>query len=248
MRKVISQLALAAAALAGVSTSANAYVVLALNDPGVPGSAVSCDTSMAVSATNCGTGFTVVNLEGVTFSGTVGNFSVFTTSFSGDIPGGPQIATLDASTTRLKYNGAGTGTFTIDLTGYDYLNPVGPVKLFSGSASQSSSVFALGDQIASNFYVDGSNSGLLTNGVSCVLAINSNSSCNSGAPIAWADGAPAQYSIRDIQVFTMNSGSTTNSTSTAIVAKIPEPVSTALVGISLLALGLTSRRRFVRKS
>jgi hypothetical protein len=245
MRKQVSLLATAAVALLGAVSSAQAYVVLTIADTGT-GASVSCDLTgwtIASGAGFCGAGFNIVNANNVSFAGTVGNHSVSTTSGTGNAPGNPVFANLDTSTTSVTRTAAGAGGLQISIVGFDYSQPVDPIKTFSGSASLTSStgLFAPTDTVNSEFWVDGSNGGGFVNGLSCMMNVSTNTSCNAGS-LLWSDGAPAQFSIRARQTYTVAAFGTVNATSSAIVTRIPEPATLGLVGLALLGAGFASRR------
>ncbi len=247
MRKHLTKLALAAAALAGLSTSANAFVILTIVDVANPGGALVCNTSVASSGVlpgNCSTsaGFFpyVLGANTSIFTGTISGFSVSTTSGIGT--SGITFADLNAATSSVSYSGLGIGTMQIKLEVYDFTQPVGGLKNFSGSASLTSSVASAGDTIKSDFFVDGSNAGLLTNPLSCTAAIlTSGNSCSAGS-LQWADGPPAQFSMTTIQTYKVAAGGAVNATSSSVVT-VPEPATLSLVGLTLLGLGFASRRR-----
>lgn len=244
MRKQLALIATAAVALLGAASSAQAYIVLTITDTGT-GTQKLCNlNSWNGFANYCGAGFNVVSATNVSFSGTVGNHTVATTSGTGNIPGNPVFASLGSSTTEVSRQAAGAGALEIDIVGFNYTQPVGAIKTFSGSASLSSSIglFQPTDTVMSSFWVDGANGGSLVNGLSCMQSVTTNNSCSAGS-LLWNDGAPAAFSIRSRQSYTVAAFGTVNATNSAIVTKhIPEPATLSLVGLALLGAGFASRR------
>lgn len=256
MRKIMTKVAMAAVAVVGVSTSAQAYVFMRLADLAADVTTIqfsaSCNTSLAqnnIAGGNCSTvdGFTgyALNGNGISFNGTVGGFSVFTTSGFGDIPGTPTSASLDTSSTRIRnVSGvAGIDNFYIDFRGFDFLFPAGEDKTLFGSASHSSTAPGAGETVNTFFYADPLNGGGVTVADSCSMVVTTNASCNSGAPIVWSDVGLGAFSLRSQQYVALNNGSTVNTTTSVIAGAIPEPMTLSLVGAALLAAGFASRRR-----
>ncbi len=239
MSKQILRAALGAVALAAAAGSAQAYVSISISDGAIT---KSCNTSLAVNAGNCGAGWTVSSSEIVSFSGSVGAFTVATASGSGNSPGNAFFANLSSSTTSVSYFGAGTGTLAIDLAGFGYTDPNGLLKSFSGSASGSSQLNQAGDVYQAFFYVDPDDTGASLNGLSCGVAITTNTSCNAGSTV-WNDNG-GSFSMRSIQNFSVKAGGIVEVTTSAIVRNVvPEPTTASLLGLALLGLGVASRRR-----
>jgi hypothetical protein len=245
MRKSVINLAVAAAALLGAASAAQAKVVLtvqAYDSSAALLSSLSCDSS-AFGA--CASGFILLP-TGLVFVGSVSNFSVSTTSFTGNMPGTALSATLNASTTSVSNNSvSGFGYLYIDVYATDYLFPAGNDKYLSGSASitQAGSSVTAGDYLQSNFYADGTNNGLATNMRTCTVASSTNGSCAAPAAGTWNDANGGFFSMRDIQTFRLSGGSTINSTASGEVTPVPEPMTLSLVGAALLAAGAAARRK-----
>ncbi len=246
MRKSVINLAIAAAALLGGASVAQAKVVLTLQAYAADGvtllSSTTCDSS-AFGA--CSASFSLIG-GGLSYVGTISNFSVSTTSFSGNMPGTPASATLDASTTRvLNTNASGFGYLYIDVYATDYLFPSGNDKYLSGFASitQPASSVSAGDYLQSNFYADGTNAGLATNLRTCTIMAATNASCAAPAAGTWNDANGGTFAMRDIQTFRLSAGNTINSTASGEVTPIPEPMTLSLVGAALLAAGAAARRK-----
>jgi len=255
MQKILTKVAMAAVAVVGVSTSAQAYVFMRLADLNAAlaiQTSADCNTSMAqnnAAGGNCSTldGFTGYSLggNGIAFNGTVGSFSVFTTSGFGDVPGTPTTASLDTSSTRISNTSgiAGLDNFYIDFRGLDFLFPAGASKTLFGSASHSSTSPGAGESVNTFFYADPTNAGGTTVEGSCAMVVTFNNSCNSGAPIVWSDVGLGTFSLRSQQYVQLNAGSVVNTTTSVIAGAIPEPMTLSLVGAALLAAGVASRRR-----
>jgi hypothetical protein len=247
MRKQLALIA-AAAALLGAASSAQAYLVLTIVDSGVAGSARTCDLTFWDGTANyCDTlpnghvGFNIVDANNVSFSGTIGKHLVSTTS--GSALETATLAILDTSSTSVRRNSAGAGDLQINMTGFGYTSPTAAVKTFEGNASYTSSSFAPGDTVRSDFWVDPSDSGAPVNNLNCVTNITSGfGGCTAGA-LNWTDTAFSSFSIRSVQTYNVAVGGTVNVTSTGIVRnKIPEPATLSLVGLALVGAGFAGRR------
>lgn len=246
MRKSKITIALAAAGLLSVLGTAEARVVLALksfDDANVLQEIKFCDSNNFGA---CGAGFSLINANAIGFTGTLlGGFTVTFTSFTGNQPGTPTVATLNASTTELTFTGASGsfGRFEIDLQAEDYTLPAGVQKYLSGSASLTSPFSGVaGESVISKFYADGTNSSLASNEIMCSMSVGINASCNAGTT-PWSDINGGTFAMRDIQQFRLASGSQVNTTASGRVTPVPEPMTLSLVGAALLAIGATARRK-----
>ena len=256
MHKILTKVAMAAVAVVGVSTSAQAYVFMRLADLNPVDATIQtqvvCRTDMAqnnAAGGNCSTtdGFAGYSLgtNTILFLGSVGNWNVSTTSGVANVPGTPIAATLDSSSTSVVNKSVAFDSFYIDFRGFDFLFPAGEDKTLFGTASHSTSTVVAGAPATVNtfFYADPMNGGGTTVADSCSMVLSTNASCNSGAPIVWSDVGLGTFSLRSQQFFNVNGGQVINSTATVTVGAIPEPMTLSLVGAALLGAGLVSRRR-----
>jgi hypothetical protein len=251
----LGAIAVAAGVLMGVATPAQSRVVLKLT-AGL--TTLTCDTSLAVSVSNCSTGFLISNVggTGVFYTGAINGFSVTMTSGVANIPGSPGGAELNGSSTAVTRTAAGQGTLTIDYSGYGYLNPDGANKFLSGSASLSANNWlggVGGDTVASSFAASAANAlpSLVSSAgnpfTSCSMApassgVSISNNCVA-APQTWADTPGTTFSMRSVQTFTLNNARTANTSFSTLVTAVPEPMSLSLVGAGLLGAALVSRRR-----
>lgn len=245
----IGKVAAVAAVLAGFATASQATVRLDLTDVGAAVS-LTCDTAFAVSAVNCGAGFTILGGgTGIGFNGSIGGFSVFTTTFASNVPGSVTAATLDGSTTRVTRTGVGQGDLRIDLTGFGYTLPAGTAKTLRGSASltSSDSTFAPTDLVFSQFIANADNLFPTPGGgnptLSCTMTpISASDNCATGS-VNWFDPLGGTFSMRDVQLIRLSTGRTVNTTISGTVNAVPEPMTLSLVGAALLGVAVATRRR-----
>lgn len=264
MFKSLTKLAVASALVAGAASSAQAHVFMRIADlaPDLVTlqASVQCNTSLAqnnVAGGNCSTvdGFFgyALNATGIGFSGTIGNFSVFTTSGTSNIPGSANVAFLDTSSTsvrNLNANLSGSGgpsgfdNLYIDFRGFNFLFPDNGAKSLFGTASYSRTVAGggLSETLDSNFYADPTNAGGVAVADNCDLTLSSNGSCNSGDPLVWFDTPGTSFSLRSQQFFGLNGGSTVNATTSVRVNPAPEPMTLSLVAVALMGAAVAARR------
>jgi hypothetical protein len=246
MRKIFTKAALAAAVLAGASTSSHAYLIMEIAQIG--GGSLICNTQTLVGC--AGFGFTVINPELLSFTATVGDFQVSGTFGESNSPGTSVVARLDASSLRVERVGsAGSGQLFIGLKAFDFADPNGIVKTLSGSAGSSTQQIGTGagngaNTVSTNFWADPTNAALPTNLISCSYAITTNGSCATPSTL-WNDplgSGGGLFSLRMEQLFDMKVGTSLNSTAALAARNLPEPMSATLVGVALVGLALASRR------
>lgn len=246
MRKTLTKVALAAAALAGASTSSHAYLVMEIAQIG--GGSLICNTQTMVGC--AGFGFTVISTNLVSFTGSVGDFVVSGSFGSANAPGTTTVAQLDSSSLRVERTGsAGSGQLFIGLKSFSYSDPDGEIKFMSGSAGSSSQQIGTGagngtNVVSTNFWADPNNGGAAVNLISCSYAITTNGSCATPATL-WNDpigSGGGLFSLRMEQTFNMKTGTSLNSTAALAARNIPEPMTSSLVGAALLGLAFASRR------
>lgn len=270
MRNMISKVALAVAGLVGVVSSAQAgFSVLTLRWG--PGSDfITCDTSnfAACAASVSGTGssgafstVTVLGNESLRFVGTLGGTTAANSFFSIDTnvqtnaPGTPLLGQGLAASTAITRQGAATGVnaqLTVDFVSYGFTNPAGVDKLLFGTATQNttgSAGLGGGDAVNTIFSVDSINTGSFvsaTDLTTCNLIAGSSTQCTAPT-VAWTD-AVAGYSLRAQQSYFLAAGSFWNASAGISVRNVPEPMTAALVGIALLGMAATARRRNSKKA
>lgn len=246
MRKIFTKAAIAAAALAGASTSSHAYLIMEIAQIG--GGSLICNTQTLAGC--AGFGFTVINPELVSFTATVGDFQVSGTFGESNSPGNSLVARLDASSLRVERVGsAGSGQLFIGLKAFDFSDPNGIVKTLSGSAGSSTQQIGGGagngnNTVSTNFWADPTNAALPVNLISCSYAITTNGSCATPSTL-WNDplgSGAGLFALRMEQLFDMKVGTSLNSTAALAARNLPEPMSAALVGVALMGLALASRR------
>jgi hypothetical protein len=245
MRTSFSKLGAAAVVLLGMATSAQSGVRLDLTDVGA-GINMFCD-STAFAA--CGAGFSLTASGGLRFEGTVGGFSVDTTSFSSNLPGTASAAILNGSTTQITRTGSGQGELRIDLSGFGYTLPAGEFKTLRGRASVTTSdeTFGTGDLVFNQFIVDPGNGfpvvGDPTRVRSCTVTLIADSGNCSTSVSVWQDADLGTFSMRDVQLVRLTNGHTVNTTISGTVGRVPEPMTLSLVGVALLGVAAVARRR-----
>ncbi|CAD5375198.1 exported hypothetical protein [Rubrivivax sp. A210] len=269
MRKVLSKLAIAAAATIGAVSSAQAYVILTISD--VTGGVVTktCDTSVG----GCSAEFGVfaIGANALTFNGIVGDFQVQQTSGITISNANFALAQANNNLVNRTDGAAGLQGLVIEFTAMDVMAPPDVLKTLSGSGSMSGAPFGTitaSDTVQTRVAVNSANlnsffppfalggsSGTVT-AMGCTFVIATNASCAAtstgttgvgATSVVWSDPA-VPFSFQTQQRFDINASAFVGTTATAVVGRLPEPASTALVGIALFGLAATARRRSAKKA
>ena len=114
----------------GVAPRAEAGVFATLTANAV---STSCDNGLAVTAVNCGAGWTIIHANNIFFTGVVDGYTIQGAQFTANVPGGAT-AFSSASEVTVTHAGVSGATLQIDFGAYDFTSPNNPLS-FSSSQS-----------------------------------------------------------------------------------------------------------------
>jgi hypothetical protein len=264
MRKLLLSATTAALVGLGAAVPAHAgFVVVALTDSGAGGGSLVCNTSTfdlrsacLADGFNFGAGGT--NFNEVSYSGAIFGYTASFTTTQTNLPGTSVFAQFNLATNNVV-NNSSSGNLTFNATGYGFTLPAGPDLTMFGSQSYTNNVSPATGTVMSTFYVNETglnplvpaNPGTFSVNCSNVLPTGTigptvNGGCDAGN-VNFTRGT--EFSVADVVVFNLAIGGIgVNTTSNAIITnRVPEPMTTALVGVALFGLALTTRRRIATK-
>ena len=256
MRKLLLSTVAAAAVVAAASAHAVPTLILSLTDTGTAGSTVSCSVTAGGLLPGCTSpsgAFTLgfANAFGaleMTFQGAVGGYRLSFNTSTSNTPGTAFEATITNSYDNLRNVGS-TGRLVVSMTAIDFSLPAGPALTLFGSQALSSNSNNVGT-INSAFYASEPNalnpSAAPSATTSCTLLAATAASC---AAVPQNFTNINMFSLQDIMTFQLallqpGTNSPIQGSSNLVVRnRVPEPMTTALVGLGLFGVALFSRRR-----
>lgn len=246
---------LLAAAVALVTTAAQAVPTMIITIVDTDGGATStCSITSAGLGVCAGSGTYIVgggnaagNLEMV-FTGNVGGYALSFTTSQSNTPGNSMLAEINMGYTNVR-NLTSAGRLFVSISALEFTLPAGPALTMFGSQALSANGGSVGN-IESNFFANAANGNPPQTGATATLACDFDAAtalgCNAGNT-NWTRGAGA-FSLQDIVIFDLDilaaGSSGVNGSSNLVVRnRIPEPMTTALVGMGLFGAAFFSRRR-----
>ena len=253
MRKLILSAVAAAAVMAAASAHAIPTLIFSLQDTGTAGSLVTCQVTAATLAggpvPGCA-GFTAGSLNAagnlaVTFGGIVGGYALNFSSTTSNTPGTAIAATITNSYNNVSNLSSG-GALIVSMVAIDFSLPTGPALTLFGSQSTSSNSNNPGSTINATFYASSANSlnpsTSASATTSCLLASTTSNDCTAATQNFTNTG---MFSLQDVMRFNLVAGNTSVQGGSNLIVRnrVPEPMTTALVGLGLFGVALFSRRR-----
>ena len=249
-----------AVALLLLTPRAEGGALLAISTGGV--FSVSCDNTLAFSATNCSAaaGFaTAVNSNTIVFTGPVTGYSVGSISVTGNQPGNPTAGNVLDVKFAISHI-SGVDDLTVDFGGSQFTQPVGPGLFLSASDSGSFGQSAATDFLNFQAWGRATNDLIVPGGTAtaisppCIPGAGLTTSCSTVSPdVAFNRGA-GPYALTGREVLhlalgelpaTVNATIAANATPSGVV---PEPTSLLLFGTGLMGLAARARRRMRKGS
>jgi hypothetical protein len=238
MRKVVVGLALALFMLSLGQSAEAGTISLRLTDTGTLAT-----TGIIVGAGNI-----------VSFSGTVGDYTVALTGGASNNPGATT-ATLGVTNLVITNpTGGGGGSLLIELSQTDYSSPAGPVVSLDSSATSNYTNTPAGQTVTFQSHLNTANTLFGLGGTSPLLLMSGGCGlgCTEGddedAAAVLVGGLGPLYALTNVTTITLAPGAerTISSTGDTVVANVPDGGSTmAFLGLGLLFVATLGRKMLV---
>jgi len=230
------------------SAPANASALLSLTNGATT---VTCDNSQAFTATNCGAGFTTAaNSNSISFSGTVGGYSVGNVNLNSNSPGSATLATTSDAKNFIQNISAGATTLTINFAENNFSLPAGSTLNLSASQSGTFSQATAGSNQNFTGFADGASNLLDVGGTASITPQCTNPAaapptqdCSTTGPVTQFARTSALFAMSGTEVIALNQGGIANFTANVDVTPTAEPASILLMSTGLIAAARALRRR-----
>jgi len=256
MKRTLVTVLGSATLLVAVSPTAKADAFLSLQNGAT---ILSCNTSIAFSAVNCGAGFSaVLGGNAIGFLGTVGGYSVADLSLVSNSPGNSALAFATDTKTAVANISAGATALTVLFAVNNFALPAG--SQLTASASQSGTFASATVGSSQNFTAwanalntlgAGPGNGTVVTTPLCVVtgvdAPPAQACSQQSSPVLFA--RTGNFALNGREIINLNQGGIANFTGAIVATPIttPEPGSIILVATGLFGL-VGGRRVFRRKA
>jgi len=256
MKRTVVTVLGSATLLVAVSPTAKADAFLSLQNGATT---LSCNTSIAFSAVNCGAGFSaVLGGNAIGFLGTVGGYSVADLSMTSNSPGNSALAFATDTKTAIANISAGATALTVLFAVNNFALPAGGQLIASASqaATFAAAIAASSSQNftawanATNTLGAGPGNGTVVTTPLCVPAADAPpaQACSQQSnPVPFT--RTGNFALNGREIINLSQGGIANFTGTIVATPttVPEPGSIVLVATGLFGL-VGGRRVFRRKA
>ena len=252
MKRILFTMLVAAGLMVTMTPLARADALLTIDVSGTP---VTCNTSAAFTATNCGAGFTAVaGGNTISFTGTVngvsfGGGSTVGVQLTNNSPGTSALGFATDTKTTVNNTSSGSRTIAVLFAVNNFTLPAGtPLPL---TAAQGVDLITSSANITETFSGFGNAANSLTGVPTTILATPPCTAPAGTSTVCSTSAGPVNFprvgafALGGAEGFTLVAGAITNAhASVTVTPAIPEPTSVLLLGSGMLLLvGLKLRKK-----